>query len=202
MFEIDGYSRIYSLEDLHPEWLKWTTFWHLKKEIWGNSALQNGFSVQSEKERRRFNLSHHPRFCPACVNCSERGPVSETGRLPYLNDHICCYPVVSDSLHLHGLQHVILPCPSPSPGACSNSCPLNRWRHPTISSSIIPFSSCLQFFPASESFLVSQLCASGGQSIGASASASALPVNVEDWFPLGWTGWISLQFRGTLKYLL
>ena len=85
------------------------------------------------------------------------------------------------------------PCPSPTPGTYSKSCPLSRWCHPTILSSVLPFSSCLRSFPASRSFPVSQFFTSGGQSIGASASASVLPVNVQDWFPLGWTGWISLQ---------
>ena len=104
--------------------------------------------------------------------------------------------VVSDSLHPHGLQHVRLPCPSPTPKACSNSCPLCRWYHPTISSPVIPFSSCLQSILASGSFLVSQFFASGDQSIGVSASASVLPVNIQDWSPLEWTGWISLQSKG------
>ena len=88
----------------------------------------------------------------------------------------------------HALQHARLPCPSPTPRACSNSSPSSQWCHPTISSSVIPFSSCLQSFPASGSFPTSQLFASGGQGIGVSASASVLPVNVQDWFPLGWTG--------------
>ena len=104
--------------------------------------------------------------------------------------------VVSDSLWRHGLQHTRLPCPSPSSGACSKSCPLSRWCHPTISSSVISFSSCLQSFPASGSFPVSQFFASGGRSTGVSASASVLPMNIQDWFPLGWTGWISLQSKG------
>ena len=89
-----------------------------------------------------------------------------------------------------------LPCPSPTPGACSNSCPLSQWCHPIISSSVIPFSSCLQSSPASGSFPVNQFFASGGQSIGVSASASILPMNIQDWFPLGLTGWISLQSKG------
>ena len=92
--------------------------------------------------------------------------------------------VISDSLQLHGLQHARLPCPSPTPRACSNSCPLSRWCHPAISPSVIPFSSCLQSFPASGSFPISQFFASGGQSIGASASASVLPMNIQDCFPL------------------
>ena len=109
--------------------------------------------------------------------------------------------VVSDFLRPHGLQHARLPCPSPTPGAYSNSCPLSRWCHPTISSSVVPFSSHLQSFPASGSFQMSQFLASGGQSIGVSASASVLPMNIQDWFPLGWTGWISL-LQGTLKSFL
>ena len=105
------------------------------------------------------------------------------------------HSVVSDSLWPHGLQHTRLPCPSPTPGAYSNSCSLSQWYHPTISSSVISFSSCLQSFPASGSFPLSQFFTSGGQSIGVSASASVLPMNIQDWFPLGLTGWISLQFR-------
>ena len=105
------------------------------------------------------------------------------------------HSVMSNSLWPYGLQHPRLPCPSPTPGICSNSCPLSRWCHPNISSSVIPFSSCLQSFPASGSFQMSQLFASGGQSIGVSASTSVLPMNPKDWFPLGWAGWISLQSK-------
>ena len=104
--------------------------------------------------------------------------------------------VVSDSLWPHGLQHARPPCPSPTPGVYPNSCPLSQWCHPTISSSIIPSSSPLQSFPASGSFQMSQFFTSGGQSIGASASASVLPMNTQDWCPLGRTGWISLQSKG------
>ena len=100
-----------------------------------------------------------------------------------------------DSLRPYGLQHARLPCPSPTPGVCSNSCPSSQWCHPTISSSVIPFS-CLQSLPASGSFQMSQFFASGGQSIGVSASASVLPMNIQDWFPSGWTDWISLQSKG------
>ena len=100
--------------------------------------------------------------------------------------------VVSDSLRPHGLQHTRPPCPSPTPGVCSNSCPLSRWCHPTILSSVVSFSSCLQFFTTSGSFQMSQFFTSGGQNIGVSTSASVLPMNIQDWFPLGWTGWISL----------
>ena len=104
--------------------------------------------------------------------------------------------VISDSWQPHGLQHARPPCPSPTPGAYSNLCPLSQWCHPTISSSVVPFSSCLQSFPASGSFPMSQLFTSDGQSIGVSASASVLPMNIQDWFPFGWTGWVSLQSKG------
>ena len=104
--------------------------------------------------------------------------------------------VMSDSFWPHGLQHARLPCPSPTPGACSNSCPSRQWCHPTISSSVIPFSSCLQSFPASGSFPMSQFFASDSQSIRASAPTSVLPMNIQDWLHLGWTGWISLQSKG------
>ena len=103
---------------------------------------------------------------------------------------------MSNSLWPHGLQHARPPCPSPTPRVYSNLCPLSGWHHPTISSSVIPFSSCLPSFPASQSFQMSQLFASGGQSIAVSASTSVLPMNIQDWFPLGWTGWNSLQSKG------
>ena len=102
------------------------------------------------------------------------------------------HSVVSNSLQPHGLQHTSPPCPSPTPGAYSNSCLLNQWCHPTVSSSVNPFSSRLQSFPASGSFQMSLLFESGGQSIGDSASTSVLLMNTQDWFSLGWTGWISL----------
>ena len=102
---------------------------------------------------------------------------------------------MSDSLWSHRLQHARPPCPSPTPGVYSNSCPLSWWCHPTISFSVIPFSSCLQSFPASESFQMSQFFDSGGQSVGFSASASVLPMNIQGWFPLVRTGWISLQSK-------
>ena len=104
--------------------------------------------------------------------------------------------VVSDSLWPHESQHARPFCPSPTPGVHSNSCPSSRWCHPAISSSVIPFSSCPQALQASESFLMSQLFAWGGQSTGVSALASVLPMNTQDWSPLEWTGWISLQSKG------
>ena len=103
--------------------------------------------------------------------------------------------IVSDSFWPHGLQHARLPCPSSAPRVYSNSCPLSQWCHPTISSSVIPFSSCLQSFPASGSFQMSQFFASDGQTIRVSALASVLPMNIQNWFHLGWTGWISLQSK-------
>ena len=104
--------------------------------------------------------------------------------------------VMSDSLRPHEPQHARPPCPSPTPRVHPNPYPLSRWCHLTVSSSVIPFSSRLQSFPASGSFQMSQLFASCGQSIGVSASTSVLPMNTQDWFPLGWTGWISLQSKG------
>ena len=113
--------------------------------------------------------------------------------LQFWNYFVCCYSVAHSCLTLCNPR---LPCPSPSPGDCSNSCPLSQWCHPTISSSVIPFSFCLKPFPASGSFLMSQFFTSDGQNIGASASASILPINIQGWFPLGLIGWISLQFKG------
>ena len=127
------------------------------------------------------------------------------------HDFICCLfkgsvqsvqfscSVVSYSLQPHGLQHARLPCPSPAPGAYSNSSPSCQWCHPIISSTVVPFSSHLQYFPASGSFPMSQLFAWGGQSIGVSASASVLPMNIQDWFFLGWTGLIFLQSKGLAR---
>ena len=106
------------------------------------------------------------------------------------------HSIVSNSLWPHKLQDSRLLCPSPSSRVCSNSCPLSQWCHPTISSSVVPFSSCLQSFPASRPFLMSHLFTSRGQSIGASASASVLPMNIQGWFPLELTGWVSLQSKG------
>ena len=106
------------------------------------------------------------------------------------------HSVVSDSLWPHGLEHCRPPCPSPAHGVYSNPCPLSQWCHPTISSSVVPFSSCPQSLPASGYFPISQLFTWGGQSIGVSALASVLPMNTQDWSPLGWTGWISLQSKG------
>ena len=109
------------------------------------------------------------------------------------------HAVVSNSLWPHGLQHTRLPCPSPTPGACSNSCPLSQCCHPTSSSSVVPFSSCLQSFPALGFFPRSQFFTSGGQSIGASTSASVLLMNIQNWFPLGLTDLITLLSKGLTR---
>ena len=143
--------------------------------------------------------SIHPSVCP-CVHTSvhssnhqmfiEHLPVTRHSSVQF------SHSVMSSSLQPHGLQYARPPCPSTTPRIYSNSCPLSWWCHPTISSSVIPSSSCPQFFPASGSFPMSQFFKSGDQSIVVSASASVLPMNIQDWFPLGWTGWISLQFKG------
>ena len=130
--------------------------------------------------------------------------ISSIGKL-FWSLHGCFIPVILQfssvaqscpTLQTHGLQHTRLPCPSPTPRACSNSSPWSRWCHQTISSSVALFSSCLQPFTASGSFSLSQFFTSGGQSFGVSASASVLPMNIQDWFPLGLTGWILLQSKG------
>ena len=114
----------------------------------------------------------------------------------YINISVQFSSVVSDSLRPHESQHARPPCPSPTPGVHSDTRPLSHWCHPAISSSVVPFSSCPQSLPASESFPMSQLFAWGGKSTGVSASASVLPMNIQDWFPLWLTGWISLQSKG------
>ena len=121
---------------------------------------------------------------------------SEFCRLSWRQSAQFSCSVMSDSLRCHGLQHARLPYPAPTPRACSNSCPSSRWCHPIISSCVTHFSSCLQSFPASGSFQMSQLFTSGGQNIGVAASASVIPMNIQDWFSLGLTGWISFQSKG------
>ena len=144
-----------------------------------------------EKERNTF---------PMC-SLESKFLVSDGFSITWVNKHVHVHTqfsrsVVSDSLWPHELQHTRPPSPSPTPGVYSNSCPLSWWRHPTISFSVVPFSSCPQSFPALGSFPMSQLFSWGGQSIGVSALASGLPMNTQDWFPLGWTGWISLEPKG------
>ena len=119
-----------------------------------------------------------------------------TDKFPQIGSVQFSHSVMSDSLQPPELQHTRPPCPAPTPGVHPNPWPLSQWYHPTISSSVVPFSSCPQSFPASGSFQMSEFFTSGGQSIGVSASASVLPMNTQDWSPLGWTGWISLQSKG------
>ena len=144
--------------------------------------------------------SWHQEILELDVGINGEGVVQDDSQFPAIGEWMSSVQfscsVMSDSLQPHGLQHTRLPCPSLTPGVYLNSCPLSWWCHPTISSSVIPFSSCLQSFPASGSFPISQLFTSGGQSIGVSASASVLPMNTQDWSPLGWTGWTSLQSKG------
>ena len=117
----------------------------------------------------------------------------------YVTFQFCSVTQWCLTLWPHGLQHARLPCPSPTPKACSNSCLLSQWCHPTISSSVVPFSSCLQSFPPSGTFPMSQLFTSSSQNIIASASTSVLPMTIQDWFALGSTGWISLQYKGLAR---
>ena len=137
------------------------------------------------------------RRCP--FPCVKRTGTYLTGQHTHLFVHSLLqfsHSVVSNSLRPNEPQHTRSPCPSPTPRVHPNPCPLSRWCHPTISSPVIPFSSCLQSFPASGSFQMSQLFTSGGQSIGVSASTSVPPANTQDWSPLGWSGWIALQSKG------
>ena len=129
-------------------------------------------------------------------------PVGERRKYPINGSVQFSRSVMSDSLWPHESQHAMPPCQSPTPGVYSNSCPSSWWCHPAISSSVVPLSSCLQSLPASGSFPMSQLFTSGGQSTGVSASASVLPMNTQDWSPVGWTGWISLQSKGLSRSLL
>ena len=132
-------------------------------------------------------------MCGCCFYLRSKNWVNHT--LQFITSVQFSRSVVSDALRPHGLQHTRPPCPSPARRACSNSCPLSQWCHPTISSSVVSFFSCLQSFPASGYFLMSQFFTSSGQSTGVSASASVLPMNIQDWFSLVWTGWISLQSK-------
>ena len=129
------------------------------------------------------------------LDCISSGKVTQSCLILWTVSVQFSRSVMSDSLRPHE-QHARPPCPSPTPEVHPNSCPSSQWCNPTISSSLIPFSSCSQSFPALESFPMSQLFTSGGQSIGVSASTSVLPINTQDWSPLGWTGWISLQSKG------
>ena len=163
------------------------------------SALQNFGKVKEAKETYRQEHGKNlylggPSQCPPGFQIHATKQIKKV----FLEDSSVQFncSVVSDSLQPHELQNARLPCPSPTTGVHPNSCSFSRWCHLTISSSVVPFSSCLQSFPASGSFPMSQLFASGGQSIGVSASTSVPPMKTQDWSPLAWTGWISLQSKG------
>ena len=162
----------------------------------GTATLEDCLEVSY---KTKYTLPIQPRNRAPCnlPNFFSHLPTFFTTNILHMNVSVqfSC-SVVSDSLQPHGLQHTRLPCSSPTPRVCSNSCPLSQWCHPTISSSIVPFSFHLQSFPESGSFPVSQLFASGSQSLGALASASVLPMNSQAWFPLRLSGLISLQFKG------
>ena len=146
--------------------------------------------------KKRRKVATIPSLGPPALPTS---PIVEVHSFFQFSQFSCS--VMYNSFQHHRLQHAMFPCPSPTPWACSYSCPSSQWCHPTISSSVVPFSSYLQSFPESGSFPMNQFFASGGQSIGALASASALPMNIQDWFPLGLTGLISLQSKGLLRVI-
>ena len=153
----------------HSNILEWNKF---PLNSWNHKNIKSYPAIAGRFERQKLKFLVRQRFVKHSVQFSPS--------------------VMSDSLWPHGLQHARPPCPSPTPRVCSNSCPLSWWWHPAISSSVLPFSFCLQPFPASGSFPISQVFISGGQSIGVSASTSVLPMNTQDQSPLWWTGWISL----------
>ena len=176
------------------------TFWealiHMPQP---SSKLENEQGMQLSSEGSQFTREHSRSRGKGGQNQEATGPCP----LPQPLHHRLWPTSVqfspsaeSDSLQTHGPQHARLPCPSPTPGVHSNPCPSSRWCHPTISPSVVPFSSCPQSFLASGSFLVTRFFTSGGQSTGVAASASVLPMNIQDWSPSEWTGWISLQSEG------
>ena len=186
---------------------------YISTAIWGNCCYILKLTVTWSCPPGISFLNTHIRTKRCVQTHSEQdyyqSPQLETTLVDINVDHVNawwyfwtldCYQfshsVVSDSLWPHEPQHARPPCPSPTPGVHPNPCPLSQWCHPAISSSVIPFSSCPQSLPASGSFQMSQLFASGGQRIGVSASKSVLPMNTQDWSPLGWTGWIFLQSKG------
>ena len=189
----------------------------LSVHVWENSCSVMSYSLQPQAPQFvRFFRPEYWSGLPFCSPGDLPDPGMETTSPalagvfsttePSGKPSLCCilesywvqfsHSVVSDSLQPHGVQHTRLHCPSPTPRACSNSCPWSWGCHPTISSSVVPFSSCLQSFSASGFFPMSLFFTLDGQSTGASASASVHPMNIQDWFPLGLTGWISLQSKG------
>ena len=155
-------------------------------EPWGqHQVLPGGRSIYCQVSQARLGTA-------CCSNTKPPGVALSSRENPV---QFSC-SVMPNSLRPHGLQDTRPPCLLPTPGVYSNSCQLSRWWHPAILSSVVPFSSCLQSFPASGSLPMTEFFASGGQSTGVSTSVSVLPVNIQDWFPFGWTGWISLQSKG------
>ena len=181
----------------HKQWLQARQRWGHQVGVGGDLQLKPAPELtpdpapEGEREWEQCTTAQLPRWDTVA---GRRGGTEMEPRS--LSSVQFSHSVVSDSSRPHGQQHTRLPCPSPTPRACWNSCLLSRWCHPTISSSVISFSSHLQSFPASGSFLMSQLFTSGSQSIGVLALTSVLPMNIQDWFPLGWTGWSSLQSKG------
>ena len=161
---------------------------------WVLNLMQRKIGINTKYGQLKSTLWSLGELCVSCFKKAHCKFFSFLILFSQVSQYSCS--VVSDSLPPHGLQHARPSCPSPTPGVYSDSCLLSRWCHPTISSSVIPFSSCLQSFPASGSFPMSEFFALSDQSIGVSASASVLPMNIQDWFPLGWTGWISLLSKG------
>ena len=162
-------------------------------------TYQQHTCIASRHKNLRAGVSTHSSFLPVgwcLVTLQGEEVLSTWNSLWWWQEVVHSVAQLCPTLWPHRLQHARPPCPSPTPRVYSNSCSLSQWCHPTISSSVVPFSSRLQSFPASESFQMSQLFTLGGQSIGVSALASVLPMNIQDWFPLGWTGLISLQSKG------
>ena len=152
--------------------------------------------MQNPRDWKRLSTFQEPKISVVGVSWQVSSRVVFSREAAYHSSVQFSCSVVSDSLRPHELQHARPPCPSPVPGDHPNLCPLSRWCHPTISFSVVPFSSCPQSFLASGSFPMSQFFSSGDQTTGVSASTSVFPMNTQDWFPLGWTGWISLQSKG------
>ena len=148
--------------------------------------MKSHFMIVRDYDYKHFIIRSKSDQAVFMGNISEKSHVKRVS-FSQLNLLLFSRLVLSESLQLHGLQHARLSCPSVSPRVFSDLCPLSQWCHPTISSSVVPFFSCLQSFPASRSFSMSQFFASGSQSIRASATASVPPMNIQDWFPLGWT---------------
>ena len=182
-------------------WVRWWVYSSMVPSPWSGIAGSKGwafkivikYSTVNLPSKKTETLVFYQHSCSTFIFCSQVKFLNCRFNWSILLLLLFSHSVMSDSLWPHGLKHARLSCPSPSLGACSNSCPLSWWCFPTISSSVIPFS-CLRSFPASRSFLMSQLFTSGGQSIG--ALASVIPMTIQDWFPLGLTGLISLQSKG------